>query len=45
LNEALIAMALESHSGQIWFYLLRAATFMLIAAAIIRKNAVEPEED
>jgi Family of unknown function (DUF5985) len=45
LNEALIAMALEPHSGQSWFYLLRVAAFLLIAAAIVRKNAAEPEED
>ena len=28
-----------------WFYLLRVAAFLLIAAAIVRKNAGEPDED
>jgi hypothetical protein len=45
LNEALIALAPEPRGGQSWFYLLRVAAFLLIAAAIVRKNAVEPEEE
>ena len=45
LNEALIALAPEPRGGQSWFYLLRVAAFLLIAAAIVRKNAIEPEED
>jgi hypothetical protein len=39
LNEALIALAPEPVGGRSWFYLLRVAAFLLIAAAIIQKNA------
>ena len=39
LNEALVALVPEP-SGHSWFYLLRVAAFLLIAAAIVRKNAV-----
>jgi hypothetical protein len=45
LNEALIVLAPEPSGGQSWFYLLRVAAFVLIAAAIARKNTIEPEED
>ena len=40
LNEALIALVPEPSGGHSWFYLLRVAAFLLIAAAIVRKNAV-----
>jgi hypothetical protein len=45
LNEALIVLAPEPRGGQSWFYLLRVAAFLLIAAAVVRKNTTEPEED
>jgi Family of unknown function (DUF5985) len=45
LNEALVALALRPDHGQSWFYLLRVAAFVLIASAIARKNAKEPDED
>jgi hypothetical protein len=46
LNEALIALMPETTPGEpIWFFLLRVAAFLLIAAAIVRKNAVEADED
>ena len=45
LNQALVALAPEPASGQSWFYLLRVAAFLLIGAAIVRKNAGEPDED
>jgi hypothetical protein len=46
LNEALIVLVPESTSGeQIWFFLLRVVAFLLITAAIIRKNAKEADED
>jgi hypothetical protein len=45
LNQAFVALAPEPASGQSWFYLLRVAAFLLIAAAIVRKNAGEPDED
>jgi hypothetical protein len=46
LNETLVALAREPTGGSSWFYLLRVAAFLLIAAAIVRKNAgEEPDED
>jgi len=45
LNEALIVLAPEAHGGQSWFYLLRVAAFLLIAAAVVGKNAVEPDKN
>jgi hypothetical protein len=45
LNEALIALVPETTpGGQIWFFLLRVAAFLLIVAAIVRKNAVETDD-
>jgi hypothetical protein len=45
LNEALIALAPEPSGGHSWFYLLRVAAFLLIAAAIVRKNTSESADD
>jgi len=46
LNEALIALVPETTSGGlIWLFLPRVAAFLLIVAAIVRKNAVEVDED
>ncbi|MEJ0018049.1 MAG: DUF5985 family protein [Acetobacteraceae bacterium] len=45
LNAALVVMWPEPHERRTWFYLLRVAAFLLIAAAIVRKNAAEPGED
>jgi hypothetical protein len=45
LNEALVALARAPTFGPSWFYLLRVAAFLIIAAAIVRKNATEPDED
>jgi len=39
LNQALVALVPEPEERQSWFYLLRVAAFLLIAIAIIRKNA------
>ena len=39
LNQALVALVPQSDSGKSWFYLLRVAAFVLIAAAIVHKNA------
>jgi Family of unknown function (DUF5985) len=44
LNEALVALA-RVPTGQSWFYIFRVAAFLIIAAAIVRKNAAEPDED
>jgi hypothetical protein len=39
LNELLVALLQEPEEKQSWFHLLRVAAFVLIAAAIVRKNA------
>ncbi|HME20097.1 MAG TPA: DUF5985 family protein [Acetobacteraceae bacterium] len=39
LNQALVALVQEPEPNQSWFYLLRVAAFLLIAVAIVRKNA------
>jgi hypothetical protein len=44
LNEALVALAPPA-GGQSWFYLLRVIAFLLIAAAIVLKNAAAPHEE
>jgi hypothetical protein len=45
LNEMLVALAQESEDRQPWFHLLRVAAFVLIAIAIVRKNAPGAEDD
>jgi hypothetical protein len=45
LNELLVALVQESEDRQTWFYLLRVAAFLLIALAIVRKNATDAGED
>jgi hypothetical protein len=45
LNEALIALVEAPEAKQSWFYLLRVAAFVLIAAAIVRKNAGDTGDD
>ena len=39
LNQALIVLVPEPDDSKSWFYLLRVAAFLLIAVAIVRKNA------
>lgn len=39
LNAALIMLLPEPEETRVWFYLLRIAAFLLIAVAIVRKNA------
>lgn len=39
LNQLLVSLVEEPEYSQSWFYLLRVAAFLLIAAAIVRKNA------
>jgi hypothetical protein len=39
LNQALVALIQEPEANQSWLYLLRVAAFLLIAVAIVRKNA------
>jgi Family of unknown function (DUF5985) len=41
LNELLVALLQEPEEKQSWFHLLRVAAFLLIAVAIVRKNARE----
>ncbi len=46
VNQALVALVPEPNDRQSWFHLLRVAAFVLIGAAIIRKNvAHRPERD
>ena len=45
LNQALVALDQEPEANQSWFYLLRVAAFLLIAAAIVRKNAGDAGDD
>ena len=45
LNEALIALMSGPHNGQSWFYMLRVAAFLIIAVAIVLKNAGAPDEE
>jgi uncharacterized protein DUF5985 len=39
LNEMLVALLQEPEDKQSWFHLLRVAAFVVIAVAIVRKNA------
>ncbi len=39
LNQALVVLVPRPEVGRSWFYLLRVAAFLLIAIAIVRKNA------
>jgi hypothetical protein len=45
LNQALIVLVSEQDDSKSWFYLLRVAAFLLIAVAIVRKNAGASEEE
>jgi len=45
LNQALIVLVPEPDDSKSWFYLLRVAAFLLIAVAIVRKNAGVSEEE
>lgn len=44
-NQALVVLVPEPDRTASWYYLLRVAAFLLIAAAIVRKNASDREED
>jgi len=39
LNQALVVLVSQPEDQRSWFYLLRVAAFLLIAIAIVRKNA------
>ena len=45
LNQTLVALVPEPEDKQTWFYLLRVAAFLLIAVAIVRKNAGDAGND
>ena len=45
LNEILVAVMQEADDRQTWIYLLRVAAFVLIAIAIVRKNAPGAGDD
>jgi Family of unknown function (DUF5985) len=44
-NEAAVELLPEPVGGRSWYYLLRVAAFLLIAAAIVRKNISDAGED
>lgn len=44
-NQALVTLVPEPDRSKSWFYLLRVAAFLLIAAAIIYKNAGRQEAE
>jgi UDP-N-acetylmuramyl pentapeptide phosphotransferase/UDP-N-acetylglucosamine-1-phosphate transferase len=45
LNQALVTLVDQPEANQSWFYLLRVAAFLLIAVAIVRKNAGDAGDD
>jgi hypothetical protein len=45
LNQMLVALVHQPEADQVWLYLLRVAAFLLIAAAIVRKNAGDTGDD
>ena len=45
LSEALVALGREPSGGLSWYYLLRVPAFLLIAVAIVHKNAAGDDED
>ncbi len=45
LNEMLVALVQEGEGSQSWVYLPRVAAFLLIAVAIVCKNAGDAEDD
>jgi hypothetical protein len=42
LNQLLVSLVDEAEDRQSWLYLLRVAAFLLIAIAVVRKNADGP---
>ena len=45
LNQMLVALVHGAGGQRVWLYLMRVAAFLLIAAAIVRKNAGDTGED
>jgi len=45
LSEALVALGREPSGGLSWYYLLRVPAFLLIAVAIVHKNAAGGDDD
>ena len=45
MNQVLVALVQEPEDKQSWFYLLRVAAFLIIAIAIVRKNAGDAGDD
>ena len=45
LNQMLVSMVHQPEANEVWLYLMRVAAFLLIAAAIIRKNAGDTGDD
>ena len=45
LNQMLVLVVHQPEVNEVWLYLLRVAAFLLIAAAIVRKNASDTGDD
>ena len=45
LNQALVSLNQQPEANQVWLYLLRVAAFLLIAVAIVRKNAADASDE
>jgi peptidoglycan/LPS O-acetylase OafA/YrhL len=45
LNQALVSLVNQPESNEVWLYLLRVAAFVLIAVAIVRKNAGDASDE
>jgi hypothetical protein len=45
LSETLVALVPAPSGGQSWYYLLRVPAFLLIAVAIVHKNAGGDDDD
>ena len=45
LNQALVSLVNQPEANEVWLYLLRVAAFVLIAVAIVRKNAGDASDE
>ena len=45
LNQALVSLVNQPEANEVWLYLLRVAAFVLIAVAIVLKNAGDASDE
>jgi hypothetical protein len=45
LNQMFVAVVHQPEVNEVWLYLMRVVAFLLIAAAIVRKNAGDTSDD